>query len=90
VRLSTFATSSPLTKAENILNVIRRVSIYFLLDLCKLLQNAAKKILFFVSLCFGLKASGNSLQTVAIAARRVPEGCQTTSVVVIVPMHACS
>jgi hypothetical protein len=43
--------------------------IYF----CKLLQNAAIFFLHFVSLCSDLMASGNSFQTVAMAARRVPD-----------------
>jgi hypothetical protein len=40
---------------------------------CKLLQNAAIFFLYFVSLFSDLMASGNPFQTVAMAARRVPD-----------------
>jgi hypothetical protein len=43
--------------------------IYF----CKLLQNAAIFFLHLVSLCSDLMASGNPFQTVAMAAKRVPD-----------------
>jgi hypothetical protein len=42
-------------------------------QICKLLQNPANFSCILFLLCFDLMASGNSFQTVAMAARRVPD-----------------